>query len=67
MTQDGVHRLEVRPHHIHYEQGDRRVLMVEPAMTWGSRWICKYFHYEPMVMSADSLADGTPDAGLAWT
>src|SRR5262249_61616776 len=32
-----------------------------PAMTLGSRWICKYFHYEPMVMSADSLADGTPD------
>jgi SAM-dependent methyltransferase len=38
-----------------------RVLMVEPAMTWGSTWICRYFHYEPVVMSADSLADGTPD------
>jgi SAM-dependent methyltransferase len=38
-----------------------RVLMVEPAMTWGSTLICRYFHYEPVVMSADSLADGTPD------
>jgi SAM-dependent methyltransferase len=38
-----------------------RVLMVEPAMTWGSTLICRLFHDEPVRMSADSLADGTPD------
>ncbi len=38
-----------------------RVLMVEPAITFGSTLFYRLFHHEPVRTSADPLADGTPD------
>ena len=38
-----------------------RVLMVEPAITWGSTLFYRLFHHEPVRTSADALADGVPD------
>ena len=38
-----------------------RVLMVEPAITWGSTAFYRLFHHEPVRTSADVLADGSPD------
>ena len=38
-----------------------RVLMVEPAITWGSTLFYRLFHHEPVRTSADVLADGSPD------
>jgi len=38
-----------------------RVLMVEPAITWGSTAFYRLFHHEPVRTSADALADGSPD------
>jgi SAM-dependent methyltransferase len=38
-----------------------RVLMVEPAMTWGSSLFYRLFHHEPVRTSADVLKDGSPD------
>jgi SAM-dependent methyltransferase len=38
-----------------------RVLMVEPAITYGSTVFYRLFHHEPVRTSADALADGTPD------
>jgi SAM-dependent methyltransferase len=38
-----------------------RVIMVEPAITWGSTLFYRLFHHEPVRMSADILADGRPD------
>jgi SAM-dependent methyltransferase len=38
-----------------------RVLMVEPAITWGSSLFYRLFHHEPVRTSADVLADGSPD------
>jgi SAM-dependent methyltransferase len=38
-----------------------RVLMVEPAITWGSTLFYRLFHHEPVRTSADILMDGTPD------
>jgi SAM-dependent methyltransferase len=38
-----------------------RVLMVEPAITFGSTLFYRLFHHEPVRTSADALADGTPD------
>lgn len=40
-----------------------RVLMVEPAITWGSTLFYRLLHPEPVRTSADSLADGKPTAG----
>jgi SAM-dependent methyltransferase len=40
-----------------------RVLMVEPAITWGSGLFYRLFHHEPARTSADVLGDGAPDAG----
>ena len=40
-----------------------RVLMVEPAITWGSTLFYRLVHPEPVRTSADSLADGKPTAG----
>jgi len=37
------------------------VLMVEPAITWGSTAFYRLFHHEPVRTSADVLADGSPD------
>jgi SAM-dependent methyltransferase len=38
-----------------------RVVMVEPAITWGSTLFYRLIHHEPVRMSADPLVDGTPD------
>jgi SAM-dependent methyltransferase len=38
-----------------------RVLMVEPAITWGSCLFYRLLHHEPVRTSADALADGSPD------
>ncbi len=40
-----------------------RVLMVEPAITWGSTLFYRLFHHEPVRTSADVLLDGNPDPG----
>src|SRR5262245_37661064 len=38
-----------------------RVLMVEPAITWGSSLFYRLLHHEPVRTSADALVDGSPD------
>jgi SAM-dependent methyltransferase len=38
-----------------------RVVMVEPAITWGSSLFYRLFHEEPVRTSADVLRDGSPD------
>src|SRR5262245_37306251 len=38
-----------------------RVLMVEPAITWGSSLFYRLLHHEPVRTSADVLLDGNPD------
>ena len=40
-----------------------RVLMVEPAITWGSSLFYRLLHHEPVRTSADVLGDGSPDPG----
>jgi SAM-dependent methyltransferase len=38
-----------------------RVIMIEPAMTWGSTLFYRLLHHEPMRMRADPLIEGKPD------
>jgi SAM-dependent methyltransferase len=38
-----------------------RIVMVEPAITWGSTLFYRLLHHEPVVTSADPLASGEPD------
>ena len=38
-----------------------RIIMVEPAITWGSTAFYRLLHNEPVRMSADPLAAGAPD------
>jgi SAM-dependent methyltransferase len=38
-----------------------RVLMVEPAITWGSTLFYRLFHHEPVRTAADVLKEGSPD------
>jgi SAM-dependent methyltransferase len=38
-----------------------RVVMVEPAITWGSSLFYRLLHHEPVRTSADVLIDGRPD------
>ncbi|HZD62823.1 MAG TPA: class I SAM-dependent methyltransferase [Xanthobacteraceae bacterium] len=38
-----------------------RMLMVEPAITWGSSLFYRLLHHEPVRTSADVLGDGSPD------
>jgi SAM-dependent methyltransferase len=38
-----------------------RVVMVEPAITWGSSLFYRLLHHEPVRTSADILRDGRPD------
>jgi SAM-dependent methyltransferase len=37
------------------------LVMVEPAITWGSAVFYRSFHQEPVDMSADIFVDGVPD------
>ena len=39
-----------------------RILVIEPAITWGSTLFYRLFHQEPVRASADILLDGAPDA-----
>jgi SAM-dependent methyltransferase len=38
-----------------------RIVMIEPAITWGSTLFYRLLHEEPVRMRADPLADGRPD------
>ena len=38
-----------------------RVLMVEPAITWGSSLFYRLLHHEPIRTSAEVLGEGNPD------
>lgn len=38
-----------------------RVVMVEPAITWGSTLFYRLLHHEPVRMSAEILREGEPD------
>ena len=38
-----------------------RIVMVEPAITWGSTLFYRLLHHEPVRMSTDPLTEGTPD------
>jgi SAM-dependent methyltransferase len=38
-----------------------RIVMVEPAITWGSTLFYRLLHQEPVCTSADPLIEGTPD------
>jgi SAM-dependent methyltransferase len=38
-----------------------RLIMVEPAITWGSTFFYRFMHQEPVDMSADPFADGIPN------
>jgi len=40
-----------------------RLIMVEPAITWGSTLFYRLMHHEPVRMSADILGDGRPNPG----
>jgi len=39
-----------------------RLIMIEPAITWGSSLFYRVLHHEPVRMSADPLAVGEPNA-----
>ncbi|MEA2952039.1 MAG: hypothetical protein QOJ96_1559 [Alphaproteobacteria bacterium] len=38
-----------------------RIVMVEPAITWGSSLFYRLVHHEPVITSADPLISGSPD------
>jgi SAM-dependent methyltransferase len=38
-----------------------RIVMIEPAITWGSSLFYRLLHQEPVCTSADPLAEGTPN------
>jgi len=38
-----------------------RIVMIEPAITWGSTLFYRLLHHEPVCVSADPLIEGTPD------
>jgi hypothetical protein len=40
---------------------DGRLIMVEPAITWGSTLFYRLLHQEPVRTSADPLIEGLPD------
>jgi len=42
-------------------RGGGRLIMVEPAITWGSTLFYRMLHHEPVRMSVDPLAEGIPD------
>jgi SAM-dependent methyltransferase len=70
-TADNIVMVDVL-HHVEYPtaffaEADRvlrpggRIIMVEPAITWGSSAFYRLLHHEPVVMSADPLIVGAPD------
>jgi SAM-dependent methyltransferase len=41
--------------------GGGRIIMIEPAITWGSSLFYRFLHQEPVCIASDPLVDGTPD------
>src|SRR5256885_3765861 len=39
-----------------------RIIMIEPAITWGSTLFYRLIHHEPVRMSADPLTGGIPNS-----
>ena len=39
-----------------------RIVMIEPAITWGSYLFYRLMHHEPTDMTVDPLVEGTPDS-----
>jgi SAM-dependent methyltransferase len=64
---DVLHHLEFPP--LFFREAERvlepggRIIMVEPAVTWGSTLFYRLIHHEPVRTRADPLAEGTPDPG----
>jgi SAM-dependent methyltransferase len=62
---DVLHHLEFPASFLREAQrvlrSDGRIVMVEPAITWGSSLFYRLIHHEPVRMSADIFADGSPD------
>jgi SAM-dependent methyltransferase len=62
---DVLHHLEFPA--IFFREAERvlapggRVIMVEPAITWGSTLFYRLLHHEPVRTSADPLTEGLPD------
>jgi len=62
---DVLHHIEFPT--VFFREADRvlrpggRIIMVEPAITWGSTLFYRLLHHEPVVTSADPLKEGTPD------
>ena len=62
---DTLHHVEF-PVHFFREaervlQPGGRIVMVEPAITWGSTLFYRLLHHEPVRTAADPLIEGTPD------
>jgi SAM-dependent methyltransferase len=64
---DTLHHLEFPVHF--FREAERvlrpggRIVMIEPAITWGSTLAYRLLHHEPVRTAADPLIDGTPDPG----
>jgi SAM-dependent methyltransferase len=62
---DVLHHLEFSV--AFFREADRvlrpggRIIMVEPAITWGSALFYRLLHHEPVRTSAEGLIDGRPD------
>jgi SAM-dependent methyltransferase len=62
---DAVHHFEFPA--LFFREAERvlapggRVIMIEPAITWGSTLFYRLMHHEPVRMRVDPLAEGTPD------
>ena len=64
---DVLHHLEFPA--VFFREAERvlrpggRVLMVEPAITWGSTLFYRMLHHEPVRTSVETLMEGRPDPG----
>jgi SAM-dependent methyltransferase len=64
---DVLHHIEFPP--LFFREAERvlepggRIVMVEPAITWGSTIFYRLLHHEPVRTRADPLTEGTPDPG----
>ena len=62
---DVLHHLEYPAAFFHEAQRvlrpGGRVVMIEPAITWGSTLFYRFMHHEPVCISADILKEGQPN------